>query len=112
MADFSLAPDYVFVKKTGYDTIVSEFENGAEQRRARRSGSIRSWRLSYRNKTTAELATVQTLFDAKKGALTSFTWTNPTDSVDYTVRFKEDSLEVAQKAYGVFDFDFELVEVI
>lgn len=111
MADFSLAPDFVFHKKTNWDTLVSRFENGVEQRRARWGTAVKEWKLEYKNRPASEVTTVQTLFDNSKGAYSSFTWTNPVDSQEYTVRFKEDSLDVQAKAYGVYDFAFELIEV-
>lgn len=112
MADFSLAPDFVFTKKGTYDTIISQFENGVEQRRPRRTNTIREWTLQYRNRPASEVATIQTMFDSVKGAYNSFTWTNPLDSVDYNVRFKEDTLDVSAKAYNVYDVEFSLVEVL
>lgn len=112
MADLELAPDFAFAKKTNYDTIISEFENGIEQRRPRRTNKIREWNLQFRNRPASEVATIQTLFDANKGAYSSFTWLNPQDAATYTVRFKEDSFEHRNHAPGFYDFDFTLVEVI
>jgi uncharacterized protein (TIGR02217 family) len=112
MADFTLAPDFQLETKPVYNTLVTQFENGIEQRRAKRSGSITEYGLQYRNRPASELATVKTLFNTKKGSLTAFTWTNPEDSTDYTVRFKEDSLSWRLKAFGLYDFDFTLVAVL
>ena len=111
MADLSLKPDFTFVKKGNYKTIISEFENGVEQRRPRWGATLREWQLQFRNRSASDVSTIQTLFDTKLGAYASFTWTNPLDSVDYTVRFKEDSFEVFNTAYGIYDFQFALVEV-
>lgn len=112
MADFTLAPDFQLETKPTYNTLITQYENGVEQRRATRSSPITEFRLSYRNRNSTDLATVMNLFASKKGALTSFVWTNPEDSVDYTVRFKEDSLTKVLKAYGLWDFDFTLVVVL
>jgi uncharacterized protein (TIGR02217 family) len=112
MADFILAPDYTFETTKEYSTIITEFENGVEQRRARRAGQRRSWRLQYKNRSSSDLSTITTIFDSKKGALTSFTWTNPIDSQDYTVRFKEDSLRYTNDVYGLYNIEFELTEIL
>jgi phage-related protein len=112
VADFTLAPDFVFEEKPQYNTLITNFENGVEQRRPTRSTAIREWTLQYRNRSSADMQTVLDLFNSKKGAYTAFDWTNPEDSVDYTVRFKEDSLTKTMKHYGIYDFQFVLVEVL
>jgi len=111
LSDFSLAPDYTFETTKEYKTLVSEFENGTEQRRQKWSAQRRSWKLVFKNRSATDLGTITTLFDAKKGALTSFTWTNPIDSTDYTVRFKEDSLSYSTDSYGLYNIQIELIEV-
>lgn len=112
MADFELEPDFTVLKRTKYDTIVTQFESGVEQRRPRRAQKIREWVLQFRNRPASEVATVQTLFDSKQGAYESFTWLNPVDAVTYTVRFMEDSFEHRNHAFGFYDFDLTLVEVL
>lgn len=111
MADFTLNPDFSFKKKAKYSTIVSEFESGAEQRRSRWGSTLREWHLVFKNRPASDVATVQALFDSKAGVFSSFTWTNPDDGNDYTVRFKDDSFEPDMIAYGVYNFEFDLIEV-
>jgi phage-related protein len=111
MSDLSAAPDYVYDEEIQFKTLVTEFENGSEQRRAKWSSPLRKFTLSYRNKLTAEMETMRTLFLAKLGKSTAFTWTNPNDSVEYTVRFVEDSFKFSNKAYGVYDYDISLIQV-
>ena len=41
----------------------------------------------------------------------AFTWTNPNDAVEYAVRFAEDSFKYTMKAYEVYDFEFDFIEV-
>jgi uncharacterized protein (TIGR02217 family) len=112
MADLTLAPDYTFDTTPSYSTIVSEFENGVEQRRARRATSIRKWRLGFINRTSDDVSTIQTLFDSMQGKLTAFVWTNPLDSQDYNVRFSDDEITFINKSYGIFDFEIGLTEVL
>jgi len=111
MPDFILAPDYVFDENPQYLTLVSQFENGAEQRRAKRANAITEYRLIYKNRSQDDLDTVTTLFNAKKGALTSFTWTHPISGATKTVRFKEDSLVYSNTNYLIYNFEFSLIEV-
>jgi phage-related protein len=111
MSDFTYLPDFLIDEAVEYKTLVSEFENGAEQRRRKWQNPLSKWTLRFNNRTSAEMATVRDFFKNKFGAFMSFTWTNPNDSVEYTVRFVEDSFQFSRKAYGVYDFEFEFIEV-
>ena len=93
-----------------FKTLVTEFENGAEQRRSKWGAPLRKFTLSYTNRLAFELAQVRDLFLLKLGAASEFTWTNPNDNVEYSVRFQEDSFKFSNKAYGVYDFDVSLVQ--
>ena len=110
--DLTLAPDFVLAETDKFTTLVSQFENNVEQRRAKVASAYRTWKLQYRNRTATELSTLQTLFNTKKGQLTSFLWTNPLDSTQYTVRFASDEIEYQLKAYGIYDFQFNLKQVV
>ena len=110
--DLTVAPDFVVPLTTSYKTLVSKFENGVEQRRQKWGVGVRGWNLTFRNRTQTEKNTLQALFDATKGRLTSFLWTNPLDGVQYTVRFDTDDLEVQLKAYQIYDLSFNLIQVL
>ena len=112
MSDFTLACDNAFDEAPEFNTLISKFANGVEQRRATRSGSIREFVLKFYNRPIADFQTARNFFLAKVGALTSFTWTNPNDSVEYTVRFKDDKLKFVRKSYQIYDFEFTLIQVI
>jgi hypothetical protein len=105
--EFLLAPDFVFEETLQYKTLISQFENGAEQRRAKRSSAV----TEYKNRSATALGTVKTLFNNKMGALTSFTWTHPISAVTKTVRFKEDSLAYRYTTCGLYDFEFSLTDI-
>lgn len=111
MSDFTVLPDFVFEETLEYKTLVSEFENGAEQRRRKWANPLSKWTLRFRNRTKADMETVRDFFKSKYGSFTVFTWTDPNDSVEYTVRFVEDSFKFSMKAHGIYDFDFEFIEV-
>jgi phage-related protein len=110
--DFTLTPDYPVVRNIEYKTLVTTFESGFEQRRAKRANPIRKWTLEFTNRTITEFETVQTLFATVKGQATSFLWTDPDDSVQYTVRFGTDAIERTKESYGLINFRVELVQVL
>lgn len=111
MSEFSYLPDSVIDEAVEYKTLISEFENGAEQRRRKRLNPLAKWTLRFSNRTHPEMTEVRDFFKSKFGAFMAFTWTNPNDSVEYTVRFIEDSFQFSRKAYGVYDFECEFIEV-
>jgi phage-related protein len=111
MSEFTAVPDKVLDEKLNYKTLVSNFENGVEQRRNKWSIPLREFVLTFENRTQDEMETVRDFFIAKLGSYTSFTWTNINDDVEYTVRFKEDSFGFKRKAYEIYDFDLALIEV-
>ena len=109
--DLSLQPDYAFEEIEKYDTIVTEFENGVEQRRPRWATSLKSWVFVYKNKNSTDVGTLQTLFSTKKGMYDTWYWTNPVNNTQYLVRFNTDELRVSLKAYGVYDVEFSVRQV-
>lgn len=112
MSDFTYSVDSVIEEEIAYNTAVSQFENGAEQRRAIRGSSIRKFSLAFQNRTKAEMELIRDFFIAKYGRLTSFTWTNPNDSVEYTVRFDEDSFKHTRDAYDIYNFTLSFIQVL
>jgi uncharacterized protein (TIGR02217 family) len=110
--ELTLKPDYTFNESPQYETIISQFENGAEQRRAKRSSAVIEYKLVYKNRSQVDLDTILALFNAKKGALTSFTWTHPISGSTLTVRFKEDSFSYTNVSYRLYNFEFSLVTII
>ncbi|MBI5872995.1 MAG: DUF2460 domain-containing protein [Candidatus Omnitrophica bacterium] len=109
--DLILKPDFTFSTTPEFKTLITKFENGIEQRRPKWTGQLKSFKLVYENRPTLDLSTIQTLFTNKLGSYSAFTWTNPETSATHTVRFKNDSLTYVLKAPGIYDFEFELVEV-
>jgi len=109
--DLTLQPDFSLDSTQKFDTIVTEFENGFEQRRPRWGTSLKRWKFVYKNRTSTEIAALRTLFTTKKGRFSSWLWTDPTDSVQRTVRFDSDELTLSLKAYGVYDASIDVIEV-
>jgi uncharacterized protein (TIGR02217 family) len=111
-SDLVLNPDFVMETTPEYSTLVTTFENGVEQRRPRRASAINSFVLTYKNRSSTDMNTILTLFNAKQGSYASFTWDNPEDGNTYTVRFKQDSFKRSYHNYGLWDFTFELIVVL
>ena len=111
MADFNFVPDRVIEEEIKFNTLVSEFENGVEQRRAKWANPLRRWRLFFKIRTQTEMENVRDFFISKKGALSSFTWENPNDGQTYTVRFEEDGFKLKRVHYQLYDFEVSFVEV-
>ncbi len=109
--DFSLKPDFVFDETPQFSTIISQFENGSEQRRDKWNSPLTKYRLVYENISVDDKGTILSLFTSKKGALSSFSWTHPISGISKTVRFVEDSLLLSNLAYGRYSIEFELVEM-
>lgn len=112
MSDFTWTPDFPIDEEVGYKTLVSNFENGVEQRRAVRSGSMRKFTLNFQNRIKSEMEAVRDFFVSKKGALTAFTWVNPNDSATYTVRYAEDSFKFSKHSPTAYDFSCEFLQVL
>ena len=75
-------------------TIRSDQEGGYQITRCRFTRDRRFWEYEYPYYTAADKATLMTFerTTVRVGS-TSFTWTNPLDSVSYTVRFGEKGVE-------------------
>lgn len=111
MSDFNFKPDFVIDETVQYKTLISEFETGVEQRRRKWENPIRKWSLRFKTRTLSEMNDVKNFFISKYGAYSGFTWTNPNDSVEYTVRFLDDSFKFVMKSYELYDFELDLKEV-
>jgi phage-related protein len=110
-SDWTIAPDYTLPETIKYATLVSEFENNVEQRRTKVANPIRMWELTFNNRTKSEVDTVKTFIGTKSGRYSTFTWTNPNDSTEYTVRLGDDAFQCELVAYQVFNYKLTFVEV-
>lgn len=111
MSDFSYSIDRVVEEEIQYQTLISSFESGYEQRRKRWENPLRRFTLEATNRTQSEMENIRNFFTGKYGSYSSFTWTNPNDSTEYTVRFMEDSLKIERVAYQVYELEFKFQEI-
>jgi len=113
MADFSsYERNFPFIEEIKYNVLVSIYENWAEQRRLKSSSSRRMFTINFFPKTLAETAIIKAFFVARQGSYDTFTFTNPVDSVLYTVRFLESSLKIERIGYGTMKMQVILIEVL
>jgi hypothetical protein len=110
MADFLYSPDFKYNVKPSYDVAVTDHENRSEQRRLLNTTKLREYSLKFTNRTNTERDAVDTFFDAKKGALTAFTI--DVDGEEVTVRFVKDSFWWSKVAYQVYNYGFQVKEVV
>lgn len=108
MSDFTWVADYTIAHDVEFKTQVSEFENGVKQYRNIWSSPKRTWSLTFKNRTLAEMQAILAFFETKKGQYTSFTWTCPLDNTEYTVRFAKDKMSYDYVSYGLADATIEL----
>jgi phage-related protein len=112
MSEFTEIPDRALEESIEYDTMVTGFENGVEQRRLRSANGRRIFKLTFRNRTDSEIDSIRTFWTGKYGSLTSFTWTNPNDATEYTVRFMENTFKITRTGYDSFDCQLGLMQIV
>uniref|UniRef100_A0A6M3JAG0 DUF2460 domain-containing protein n=1 Tax=viral metagenome TaxID=1070528 RepID=A0A6M3JAG0_9ZZZZ len=109
--NFTEQPNYVYADVVGYKTNIIPFTSGKEARYSKGS-ALHEFNLVYSMADDTQKNTIVDFFNARTGILDTFTWTNPTDNVTYTVRFKEDSLSVETYDYGIHRITFSFLEEI
>ena len=101
-----------FYEETITNVLISEFENGVEQRRDKWGKTKKRFTITFKVKTKVEVQDIRDYFTGKSGPLTTFSFTNPIDEVTYTVRFVENSLTVERQHYSIYNImKVELIEV-
>ena len=113
MADFAWIPTYTFKHKTTFKTDVTKFSSGVTQRRSLWPTPDYEFRLMFKNIDNDVKNEIQAFFESKLGRATSFTFSYPdADDVlygtEFTVYFKEDSLEVSINEKGFYDLEVVL----
>ena len=92
--------------------LISEYENGTEQRRDKWGKTKRKFTMTFKVKTNTEVQAIRDFFITQSGPLTTFSFTNPIDSVVYTVRFVDNSIIVERQHHSVYNIiKVQLVEV-
>lgn len=68
-------------------TVRTDMEGGYEQTYPAFTRKVREWTVNYIALPVADKNLIEAHEDAVKVGCDAFTWTNPTDNVNYTVRF-------------------------
>ena len=103
--------DYLACEETlSRSVLVSDFENGAEQRRVRHEKDLIGFSLESTNLTKTQMQAYRTFYKARGGMEDTFTFVSPLDDVSYTVRFNG-NLQTTFQA-GVYSVKFSFVRVI
>ena len=108
----SLTLDYESIRlKTNYDVLVTEFENGMEQRRLRQPKRRLAWHVTSPALTEAQKAAWIAFFSARSGAYKAFDFYCPTLKATYSARFVPDSFSVDYE-HGYWRCEFDMVRVV
>ena len=109
--DLPINPDFPVQETIRHNTLVSEFDNGVEQRRSKWSSPLREWSLTFTNRSQDEHDDLVDFFNTQLGSLTAWAFDNPNDGTEYQVRFKDDSLKVTLRAYQIYNMSVDIIEV-
>lgn len=106
---FILLPDPARIEESvAFRTVVTRFESGKEQRRAK-GLPRRRWRLQFR-KGQVDIDELWSFYLARQGPVEPFWWANPVDNKAYLVRFSQ---MISRRALWrvAFETGLEFVEV-
>ncbi len=110
----SAIPVFPLEEEEENSTISSPFEAGYEQTRPRFTRRRKTWRVKYSYMTGSDKSTLSTFVNTVSGGADAFTWTNPTDSSSYNVRFVElprYSCVLKTETASYYDVEFTIREV-
>lgn len=93
-----------------FRTLITQFESGREQRRAKGSPR-RRWELRFR-KGQLDADALWAFYVARRGAYEPFLWENPVDGQAYLVRFERDNLSRNVLWRAAYEYGLGLIEVL
>jgi len=115
MAEFTHLPRYdVQISYAGDNILISESEYGYEQRRKKHSFDRRMFSFSFSVRTTATTDLIEAFYNARSGALQSFTWTDTVSTEVITMRIVPGSFKKQPMVKGespVWSVVFQTIEV-
>ena len=111
MATFDISPSYIYEEEVSHRTQVIDMEDGGEIRNSYGT-SRRIFTFNYDRVTEAIKDSLVTFFTSRIGRYETFNWLNPNDSVTYTVRFVNETLEIEEIVDEVWNVKLKLLEVI
>lgn len=103
MEKFTWEAYNVYTERVQFKTLKSEFESGAQQRRAKWAYPLRMFVLQFQMADwEIEAEQILNFFIARKGSYEAFEWDNPNDNQTYKVTFAEDFIDLARFAYQLY----------
>jgi len=90
-------------------SVRTEFDGNYSQVRPKFTRATSTFNISFKLITAADKNILKVFFADNQGL--DFTWTNPTDDIEYLVRFKQESLKFKFHAPIRYDVDIILEEV-
>lgn len=109
-SEVGVEPEKVRDWGVGFRTLITPYDNGAEQRRSK-GIQRRIWKLEFRLEET-EAQLLFAFFIAREGRYEAFCWTDPRTSTKYPVRFDQDELMVKDHYEALFVFEVTFIQVI
>lgn len=78
--EFNFSVNLSFGEDIGYNTLVTQYEDGKEQRRKKWSQPKRRYSISLRGRTDTEMQQVWDFYNSRSGAYETFYFKNPNDN--------------------------------
>lgn len=109
MADFTYKPDFGYKVIPRFNTITKKYASGVDQVRLVGTKKLRTFEMSFNNRTKAERDAVIAFYDSKYGATIPFTIS--IDGEDILGRFIEESLSMVRINPNVYSYSFQFEEI-
>jgi len=113
MSTFPTSPRPIKVQKPSikFRTLVSESEDGYEQRRSVWPRGKRTFELQYDVLSQSEMQVLWDFYVSCSGSYLDFTFFDHTSNANYTCRFAEDELSFDEFRYRTYNGSLKLVEL-
>lgn len=110
-SDFSIFQrGFPYKERTKFNILETQFENGVVQKRNKWNSNQKEFEITFTANTKAEILEIRDYFIAREASENTFTFTDPLESTEYTVRFKDDEFEITRENYGNYNCKVVLIE--
>lgn len=108
---FSFLPNFTYPLAVNMLTLVEEKEDGTEKRISKMPWGIRTFEAEFLAQTNAQKVQLEDFHNSKKGSNVTFTYNDPVEDINYTVRFEDSRLTFKKRADTLWDVTVKLREV-
>jgi uncharacterized protein (TIGR02217 family) len=114
MASFPTTPKavYSFTKEVEFKTLISQFENGVEQRRNKWSQGKRQFTVLFDLLSPTNMGYLYDFYVARKGSYESFVYIDPITSSSVDCRFVDDKLSFEEFSHDLRRTGLKLIQVL